>query len=207
MWLLLFACGGDTSTTRETGDYTRDSPTTDTHDTGPYDRDGDGSLAADDCDDLDDRRTPGAEETWDGVDNDCDELVDGDGSYTGESTAVASTSFKGQSRRGDFTCTATMSRDNGLLDYTITCPVTDNDPDELEVLRLIMGTELILTIAPGYEEVTDTLWSGRTDITSQAGWDTRGDAQVAWTDTATARFSFTLNAAQLGMSGSGTLVR
>jgi hypothetical protein len=206
MFLLILACGGGAP--GETGQPTdSESQTLDTQDTGPFDRDQDGSYAAQDCDDLDDRRTPGAEEIWDGVDNDCDELIDGDGDYTGTVNTSASTVYRGLERVGNFTCSTLLSRSLGVLDYTITCPVTHPDPDEQEVLQLIMGTELVLTVGAGYQEIAELLWSGRTVITAQAGWDTNGDALLAWTDTATARFSFTLDAAQLGMSGSGTLVR
>lgn len=208
MLMLLLACGGDA--TRDSGLLPGDSDTTgttDTHDTGPHDLDQDGVTAAEDCDDLDDRRYPGAEEIWDGVDNDCDQLVDGDGVYSGTVSATATTVYEGKTRTGDFTCTTALTRDSGVLDYSIVCPVTHPDDDERDVLRLIMGTELVLTVASGYADVSDSLWAGRTTITSQAGWDTTGDAQVAWTDTASARFSFTLNAAQLGMSGSGSISR
>ena len=209
MLLLMIACGGGTTTSySDTGiTDTETTTSTDTQDTGPFDRDQDGSLAADDCDDLDDRRYPGAEEIWDEVDNDCDDLVDGDGSYTGTFVATANTVFEGLDRVGNFTCTTTMTRSNGLLDYSITCPVTHPDPDEEEVLLLIMGTELMLSVSAGYEEIADSLWTGRTTITAEAGWDTTGEAQLAWTDTSSARYSFTLDAAQLGMSGSGTLTR
>jgi len=47
-------------------------------DTGPVDADGDGSYAADDCDDNDANRAPGLDEFCDGVDNDCDGAVDED---------------------------------------------------------------------------------------------------------------------------------
>ena len=43
----------------------------------PVDRDGDGAAADVDCDDSDPARAPGAEERCDGVDNDCDGVVDG----------------------------------------------------------------------------------------------------------------------------------
>jgi hypothetical protein len=42
------------------------------------DLDGDGSLSTDDCDDLDPDRYPGAAELCDGIDNDCDDVVDND---------------------------------------------------------------------------------------------------------------------------------
>jgi len=207
MLLFLLACGADTTTTDSATTGLGVTPHTDTQDTGPFDLDGDGAYAAVDCDDLDDRRYPGAEEIWDDVDNDCDDLVDADGSYTGTVTATASTVYEGKERVGNFTCTAALTRSLGVLDYTITCPVTHPDAEEEAVLLLIMGTELVLTIAAGYDEVDDTLWTGRTTITSQSGWDTNGEAQVAWTDVAVARYSFTLDAAQLGMSGNGTLAR
>jgi hypothetical protein len=206
MILLLLACGGDTTTDSDPTE-TGTTPDTATHDTGPFDQDNDGALAAVDCDDLDDRRYPGAEEIWDDVDNDCDQLVDADGSYSGTVSATASTVFEAKERIGNFTCTTALTRSAGVLDYAITCPVTHPDAEEEAVLLLIMGTELVLTVAAGYDEIADSLWTGRTTITSQAGWDTTGEAQIAWTDISNARYSFTLDAAQLGMSGNGTLAR
>jgi len=44
--------------------------------TGPVDADGDGYTDDEDCDDTDPDANPGAEETHDGTDNDCDEWVD-----------------------------------------------------------------------------------------------------------------------------------
>lgn len=45
-------------------------------DTGPEDQDGDGFTAELDCDDSDPEVNPSATEVCDGVDNDCDELID-----------------------------------------------------------------------------------------------------------------------------------
>ncbi len=59
IWLALWACadGGDTTV-------------------DPDDADGDGVIAADDCDDLDETVYPGAVEVCDGVDNNCDGVAD-----------------------------------------------------------------------------------------------------------------------------------
>lgn len=62
---------GDTDTGADTGDTDTDTDTG-----GAGDADGDGSPAAEDCDDADADVHPGAEELCDGVDQDCDTLVD-----------------------------------------------------------------------------------------------------------------------------------
>ena len=61
---LLLACTG-----KEPEDATGD---------GSVDADGDGVTAGADCDDADETRYPGADELCDGVDNDCDDIVDED---------------------------------------------------------------------------------------------------------------------------------
>ncbi|MFT5683061.1 MAG: hypothetical protein ACI8RZ_003988, partial [Myxococcota bacterium] len=56
-----------------------DTGPVDVEETGPVDADGDGSLSDVDCDDDNDSVYPGAEDICDGIDNDCDDIVDEDG--------------------------------------------------------------------------------------------------------------------------------
>ena len=68
--LALFACG-------DKGDAGEEQGSPDTGDS-MVDTDGDGSPEGEDCDDADPTRAPGLTEVCDGVDNDCDDLIDDD---------------------------------------------------------------------------------------------------------------------------------
>jgi hypothetical protein len=72
---LLAACGEETKSTGDTGAVTGGE---DSGETGPVDADGDGYDDTLDCDDADPAVNPGAEETCNGVDDDCDGAVDAD---------------------------------------------------------------------------------------------------------------------------------
>ena len=67
--------GPEDSGTEDSG--TEDSGTEDSG-TPPVDADGDGHVAAEDCNDADASIFPGAQEVCDGQDNDCDGRVDDD---------------------------------------------------------------------------------------------------------------------------------
>ena len=77
--LALLACQSDKAP-EPVDTVVTDSPvdTQPPEDTGPFDVDGDGYPAAQDCDDNDPERNPGATEVCDEIDNDCDGLVDND---------------------------------------------------------------------------------------------------------------------------------
>jgi hypothetical protein len=97
--LLLLACDGSSDRpappSGDPGDRS-DSDGSDTADSvelPPVDLDGDGSLEGEDCDDADPTRFPGAIDTCDGVDQDCDGNPVGEGAcgelvVVGETTAV-----------------------------------------------------------------------------------------------------------------------
>ncbi|MCB9795752.1 MAG: FG-GAP repeat protein [Alphaproteobacteria bacterium] len=77
--LLLLACGekaDDSATDSEVTHDDSDSDSDSGGDSAPVDEDGDGFTEAEDCDDSDPGVFPGAEESCDGVDQDCDEAVD-----------------------------------------------------------------------------------------------------------------------------------
>ena len=76
-FLLLFALAACKDDEIPTDDSRPDSTVDSPDDTGePVDADGDGAFADTDCDDANPRVFPGAEETCDDLDNDCDGSVD-----------------------------------------------------------------------------------------------------------------------------------
>lgn len=69
------------------------------------DADGDGYPAADDCDDADPSAHPNATEYCDGVDNDCDGVIDGDGAQGAPTWfADADGDGSGDARAGTRSC-------------------------------------------------------------------------------------------------------
>ena len=124
------------------------------------DRDLDGVDADEDCDDYDASVFPGAEEDWNGVDNDCDGRIDGDGVYTGDVRVSASAIYRGVGYDWTLTCPSTLERAEKELELEILCRPVDAYPSRAEVTRLALGDELSVVIYPGDEIVYGENWSG-----------------------------------------------
>jgi hypothetical protein len=94
------------------------------------DRDGDGvSCVAGDCDDFDGRRTPGAREICDGVDNDCSAAT-ADGSGEAWINAACDGPDTDLCREGAFSCTAgAQVCSDATLSNVEVCDTADNDCD------------------------------------------------------------------------------
>lgn len=180
-----------------------DTAPEDTGPDDPVDVDSDGSLSDVDCDDLDPRRYPGNDETWDEIDNDCDDRVDADGDYSGTWTLAAEGIYKTTRYGFTLTCDAAMRRAEGALDLTAIC--LPDDPDEWS--DLLLGESITVTIYPGDEDVEEAEWADWVVFTSSDGWDTEGDGVITWSDMDSASISLALDAVYLDIYGGGPLVR
>ena len=214
--LLLLACVAATPDTRsaDTREADTDADTdtdtdadadtdadTDTVDTGPFDSDGDGAVAANDCDDADPAAHPGADEQWNDRDDDCDGVVDADGAWAGTIRLRASAIYEG--RRYEFTldCPFSGSRAAGRIDYTVTCTP---DPDDPNAQRLL-GASLVIT--PEDPTVSGAAWDDPAMFTSANGWDSRGAGVMTWTSFDRAEARYTLDGVSLDVVADGALTR
>ncbi len=156
--LALFAC-----TTDKADDTSSDTAVVDTSppvDTGPVDEDGDGVAAAEDCDDGDPGRYPGADEVCDEVDNDCDDQVDEEAVDQGTWYADADADGYGDSQAPEGGC----EQPTGTVDDATDCDDSSDD------------------VFPGNAEVCDGLDNDCDEGTSEDGLVTWTDASAAQTD-------------------------
>ena len=206
-WLL--ACVGAKDAPLDSGPDTAGdsgaSPDTGATDTAPDDTapaprdlDGDGVDDRTDCDDRDPARTPGADEVWDGVDNDCDERVDADGAYAGTLTLDATGIYQGTPYTFRLTCPLALTRAGRELTLEAVCTP---DPADANAQRLL-GPRLVVSVTES-RVAPAARWSGTFLVTSDSGWDTDGDGTIAFAPTLDrADIAFALSAPFLTASGS-----
>lgn len=209
--LLAIACSKPDIPDRETDDSTspadsigEDSGQTDSGevDTGPWDRDEDSYTSEVDCDDRDPDVNPGADEVFDGTDNDCDGVVDAQGSYSATIPISARGWFENTPYDFELQCPATMER--ALIDFElqVVCEIPADDTWG----RKLLGATLTMTPDDPYLWELDA-WSGTLIIESSEGWDTGAAATLQWTDMEQAALSISLDTAWLDATGKGTLKR
>jgi hypothetical protein len=202
MLLWVLACTDDKITLDSGADADTDTDTdADTDADSDTDLDGDGSDASVDCDDHDPDVYPGAEETWDDVDEDCDDLVDADGTWSGTMSVDASAVYKGRPYSFSLDCPFEGTRTLGVFDWTVTCTPDASDED---AQRLLGQT---LTLTPDDSDVDGDTWADGVVVTSSNGWDSDGDGTISWSTFDRASVALDQSGVSLAVQAAGTITR
>jgi hypothetical protein len=164
------------------------------------DADGDGAVEGEDCDDADAAAYPGAKEQWNGRDDNCDGRVDADGSFAGEVTVEAVGVYMGVGYPFRLSCPGTLLRAEPELEAEVRCTP---DPED-EMAMLLLGEELTIALSSG--AASGASWDGAAEILSSEGWDTRAEAEVAWSDFDRCALQVRLDAVSLDLYASGELL-
>lgn len=173
---------------------------TDTDPPDPRDRDEDGYDETQDCDDEDAEVHPGAEEAFDGIDNDCDGRIDANGEFRGQLTVVAEGWYEGTKYTITPDCPVELTRELTEAPFTVTCTVPSTDTYGV----LLLGETLTITPDDPYLWELDR-WSGTAVYTSSSGWDTNGTGSMSWKSMDEATLTIGLDTQWLDLTGSGGL--
>lgn len=167
----------------------------------PRDLDADGYDYTVDCLDLNADVNPGATEIWNGLDDDCDGVIDGDGDWTGEIGVTATAMYEG--RPYDFTlrCPFVGTRLAKTFSWLVTCTPNVADADA----QRLLGASF--TLVPDDAAVEGEAWSGAVTLASSSGWDSDAEGEIAWSALDTARLAVDLSAYSLSVHATGTILR
>lgn len=88
-----------------------------------------------------------------------------------------------------------------MLSFSIPCAPDLAQPHA----DILLGKWVSIEVNPSDAAVSGASWSGRTEIISSNGWDSRGEATLIWSDMDQATMVTTLDAYSLGMNGEGAL--
>jgi len=207
--MVFAACSGsvdDTDSPPDTGDTDTDSQTGDTSGTD-VDVDGDGFTADEDCNDYDPRQYPGAEEVFDDLDNDCDGLVDAEGSYAGSFELEVDAAYEGVPYHWNLDCPVTLLRAGMSLSFTVTCTATHSNASQLAVMKLMLGDELTIQPSSDNAAVTGDEWNEGALFSSSDGWTAPGEGWLSWSDTSHATLYASFSGPFVSLGGSGSLTR
>ena len=182
----------DTTDTRETDVDT---------DIAIVDIDADGARSDVDCDDYDPTVHPGASEVWNSTDDDCDGVIDADGTYTGVATVDATAIYEGTPYSWRLSCPTTLVRHDQSFSFGVIC--TSNQDDAMMVL--LLGDRMEVHEIENI--VVETAFSGSMRVSSTDGWDSNGSATLKWADFSKTDLAFSMNTTSLDLSGRARLTR
>jgi hypothetical protein len=201
MILWIFACtpAVDTDPT-DTTDTTVHDTDVDT-DVPIVDIDADGSKSDVDCDDYDPAIHPGAAETWNSTDDDCDGVVDGDGTFTGTATIDTTAIYEGNPYSWTLSCPTTLVRKDLWFTFAVVCTSDQGDARMVQLLGDVMEIHEVDNIA------SQDHFSGAVRVSSTDGWDADGSGTLKWVSFGTTDLNFSLDTRSLGLHGGARLTR